>query len=242
MKIEYLQWDSNFFGLKIGKLDLSSSVSFCDVEKEIQIGKKEEYDLLYLFYSDHETDFSFQNFLGQKGNLVDEKVTYEKKLNKETAYLKDSDNITNYIGRSLTSDLQELALLSGQYSRFLLDKNFPKKSFEKLYTEWIYKSLMGEIADKVYVYEKNNMPIGFVTLKIEKKTKHSQIGLIAVSSREQGLGVGKKLITKCVNYSNKVGCDKIVVPTQQANKGACQFYERNKFLVKNTTNIYHLWL
>lgn len=237
MILEYLQWDSDFFGLKIGRIVGDEKFAEKSLAILLNQAKIANYALLYIFLPE---DYVINDvFLSKnKGNLVDKKNVYRKKLYKGSIIL--SDEIQDYTGKRLSTDLLNLTYLSGQFSRFNTDKNLPNDAFGRLYKTWIEKSLNGEIANKVFVSIKNNKIVGFATLKITDKI--GEIGLIAVSETMQGQRIGSKLLDRCADFSKENGINILEVPTQSHNVSACKFYEKYGFEKFSTTNIYHFWI
>ncbi|MDR2836327.1 MAG: GNAT family N-acetyltransferase [Bacteroidales bacterium] len=238
MTIEYLSWDSDFFNKKIGKIlyDIQNE----NILKELLAkAKTENYDLLYIFAPENlfiENDI-LKTF---SGKLIDRKVLYSQHIDSKKKEEETQEIISTYSETDLTKELEELAYLSGQYSRFLLDKNFDSNDFYKLYKTWITKSLTKEMADKVFVIKEKEKIVGMATLKYEEN--FGDIGLIAVSETVQEKGYGKKLINACISDLSNNGIYQIEVPTQLDNLSACRFYEKCGFEIKTITNIYHFWL
>ncbi|MDY8138640.1 GNAT family N-acetyltransferase [Aquimarina sp. 2201CG5-10] len=218
--IKRLSWDSNFFGIEVGQILLK--------DEKLDVLKKNNFDLIYVHSDKPLKDFSI--------HCYDKKVTFKKVLPAQTN-IKKLNSVKTY-QRELTPSLLNLALISGKYSRF---KSDPKLSpyFEELYKLWILNSLSGVLADYVFIYEKENEIIGFVTLK--KKEKYYQIGLIATSTQHRGLGIGFALLQKVDETIILEGGGELKVITQIDNDTACQFYKKNNFQIDHLEYIYHLW-
>lgn len=228
--IQKADWDSNFFGFNIGKIDLDPTDN---IEEFLNDASK--FKLVYIFSNKELTIPGL--------NLVDKKVIYEKKINNTGNF----DNQLNNESISLFSEqdhsyeqLLNLAYLSGTYSRFRLDKGMPEGYFNKLYKLWLDNSLNKSIAFATIVSTSDNNVSGFVTLG-KKDSKCSKIGLIAVDENYQGRKIGSKLLNECEVLSRKKGFSKIEVATQGNNLAACRLYEKNNFKVKSEQFIYHLW-
>lgn len=215
--IELLEWDSNFFGYRIGKINHSYKNAF--LPNDIEFSR---FDLVYIF-SDY--------ILETKYNLVDIKVTFEK-----ITEIKYFDNNINFFDSTLHSysELLELAYLSGHDSRFLKDSFFGENAFKKLYKTWLDKSIESPDID-ILVCIKDTKIIGFVTFKKGKDS--SNIELIAVTPEARGEGLGKKLID-AVEAKLKPNT-LLTVPTQETNIKACSFYLKSGFKIKNKIFIYH---
>jgi len=231
--IKYLDWDSGFFGKKIGRIRFEKPDHLKNL---LQIAKSSDYQLIYVFIN--EDSFIEDLILKQfNGKLVDRKVLFGKEIH---TLKEEYKFVSKYKSKQLTPELEQLAYESGQYSRFKLDSNFEQDDFYKMYKIWILKSLTNEMADNLFVVKENNVLKGMVTLKIDNEKGH--IGLIAVSPDTQSKGYGKALINACENELLNKGITKLEVSTQIDNIPACKFYKKCGFEIKEITNIYHFWL
>jgi len=232
-----LEWDSLFFGYKIAcikpfKLEL---LKLNDIIGEL---RDKDFKLAYCFVN--LKDKTSNDSLNQvSGLLIDEKITYSIYLSEETSY-PIPGNVIPYDLKYASKKLKSLTLQSGAYSRFNIDPNFKDNEFEKLYHEWIEKSVSRILADEILVYDENQEITGFVTLKINKNI--GSIGLIAVEEKQRGKSIGKKLINAALMYFKEKKIKNIEVVTQKANYGACRFYESCGFKVSQIVNVYHLWI
>lgn len=226
MIIEYLNWDSNFFNLKVGEINL---------QKWATIEIHQSFDLIYV---KQEIDEHVE-IEGFEKTFEETKVTFSKNLsvaNHPTQPFETIDFDTSSLQNEL---LYELAYVSGAHSRFLLDPNFNKESFKKLYRIWVDNSLNKKFADKLFYTLQENTVTGFVTLKKEGIT--AKIGLIAVHPNFQGKGIGRKLISDCESYCIKNGVQQLLIPTQQENLNACNFYLKLGYSVQEKIYIKNYW-
>lgn len=229
-----LAWDSQFFGKKIGRLDIfEENDGF--LKENLSKAFVENYDLIYLFTEKniHVSDKILQEFHGE---LVDKKVIFTAEI--EQLSTKQNTNIKEFLDKKATNELYELAYLSGSHSRFKLDEKLGIENFKRLYREWIDKSVSHEIAHKIFVYGDEKVG-GMITLGV--KDRIATIGLIAVDETLQGHGVGRALIDACVDFCRNEQIKTLDVPTQLDNLQACRFYEKYGFEVKDIKNIYHFW-
>ncbi|TAE74856.1 MAG: GNAT family N-acetyltransferase [Bacteroidetes bacterium] len=241
--IEFLSWDTDFFGYKVGKIINNKT----DIYQIITEAKKEKYTLLYGFLNPNDI---FQNEIYQKNNgfLADEKITFLQNVpninpqNNPTEIYK-RENL--YENKNESEDLISLALQSGEFSRFKIDKNFEQENlkqhtFEKLYTIWIENSVNKKIAKNVIIQQENQKIVGVLTLGI--KNNRADIGILAVDNDYRGKKIGQNLILKAFEESKKLAQTQIQVVTQKANQNACYFYEKMGFMIEKTENIYHFWI
>lgn len=232
MKIERLDWDSDFFDLRIGRVNISS-----EEEVKLLAGQqtllKNNYDLVYVF-AKHGLDFSAAN-----ARLVDEKVVYT--LSNNIFHFEANPNIILWgDDKGVTDDLLHLALVSGKYSRFRLDDKFPKGSYERLYSRWIEQSVNGTIASGVLCYMVDDVPKGLVT--VNDDNGKCTIGLVAIHEDLQKKGIGTVMMRHVLNYAESMHCGQISVATQLENVPACRLYEKSGFEVESVTDVWHWWV
>jgi dTDP-4-amino-4,6-dideoxy-D-galactose acyltransferase len=235
LEIKQLVWDSEFFECSIASIHLNS-VS----ENIISLLKNNLYlasvDLAYVYLT---RPFTFSNveMLIQSGAiLVDEKITFQKQVSKNIII--KPLNVFEYSGKS-NERLLELAYLAGHESRFNKDERLRSK-FKTLYQEWLNNSLKGIIADKVFIYKRNDEILGMITCG--EKNGSGFIGLIATSIDAQGMGVGSELVNAVEYYFQQSEINLINVVTQRTNVGACKFYENCEFKESSEQFVFHWWL
>lgn len=231
--IDVLEWDTNFFGFGVCKLQ---SESPSGVAAAIDEARRRGMKLAYWFVDPAD---SAAADLAQEVNarLVDRKVTYLLDLVGTTPRAPDA-RIVKAVDP--TPQLRFLAMQSGQYSRYKVDPGFAPTVFERMYNIWLERSISGVIAKDVIVFEDEGKELGFVTIGI--KNGRANIGLIAVDADSRSKGVGAQLMNAALAKSKEWGVDQIDVVTQKDNAGACRFYERSGFTQEKIEHIYHIWL
>ena len=230
--INFLEWDSDFFGYKVGEVNSVSN----QLAGDIAIAKREKYKLLY-FKVDPKNIILNQECIRNNGLLVDEKVTYFR----DVPIFESQNNQTELYNDIYSNEkLTNLALQSGVYSRFKVDSNFKDNEFEKLYTTWIEKSVSKQISKELIIQKKDDIVIGLLTLGI--KNERADIGLLAVDEFYRGNNIGLNLVRRAFQESHKLKMTYIQVVTQKSNKIACLFYEKMGFTIDSVENIYHFWI
>jgi len=234
---QHLDWDSAFFGFKTAMLSSDHYLS-AELCRNLQKLKEQNYRLAYLFGDPNDKETN-KTAMRQGGILVDEKVTFLIKL-KETGEYSNESEIKVYPVISPGPDLIKLAIESGEYSRFKMDKRIPEGKFEELYTQWITNSTLRQNAEEVYVYKAGGAIKGMITAN--RKGITGNIGLIAVDTAFKGLGIGKTLVSRVLKYCRDNHLENLTVVTQMANKSACRFYESLGFKIMGIKNVYHFWI
>jgi dTDP-4-amino-4,6-dideoxy-D-galactose acyltransferase len=222
--VKTLQWDSDFFKLKVGEINYDERYNQQDVSN---------YDLIYVISNDNFV-LELDNF---ENTFSETKVIFVKNLEKENI---DSEPIFKLNQVNVEIDkLYSLAFESGKNSRFLLDNRFDKSIFKNLYRAWIDNSINKKFADDILVYFEENQIKGFVSYKtIDSFTS---VGLIAVDANCQGKGIGAKLLKYLENIILETGIKQITIPTQLSNIQACSFYKKQGYSIKKKTYIKHYW-
>ena len=230
MDIVPLLWDSDFFGMRIAKAIVSSEEDLVRLSRQ-ENDLRSHFDLIYIF-SGLDQPIPFKG-----ARLVDEKAVFS------TSDLKQSEAcpaVKRWESLETPDSLISLALVSGKYSRFKTDRQFPAGSFERLYTCWIEQSVNGAIATDVFCYMDKDIPRGLLTLDCHSGM--DVIGLVAVDDKIQHQGIGTALIRHAVSYVHKHQGTRLSVATQLDNDPACRLYRKCGFSLESVTKIWHWWL
>lgn len=116
--------------------------------------------------------------------------------------------------------LQGLASQSFSKTRFYNDPLIKKSQADKIYSEWIKNSILGTMADMVFVWEEGKNLLGFVTIK-----KNGNLALIALSKDVQGKGIGKLLVKAALSQFKKWKVKTSTIETQMTNIPALRTYQ-----------------
>ena len=238
--IKIKNWDSDFFNIRIAEASVND-FKIKNYRELRELFLRDEIELVYLYPEDAVSDNSFSRLqLFTDTKLVFSKSLGSKKDNLNPIYSTHED-LSDYMIDKWYPDLLELAFSSGIFSRFRLDPGFRNNEFKRLYTEWLDQSINKIIADKVIVSRgQNNEITGFVTYKESEKSV--KIGLIAVSEKERGKGIGKKLLDYVEAKALDSGYEEIIVETQARNSSATNFYIKNSYSLMKEIKLYHLWI
>ncbi|MCH2023448.1 MAG: GNAT family N-acetyltransferase [Saprospiraceae bacterium] len=238
INLQFLDWDSNFFGFPIGQILINKKTDYTSglLSNLLVKARDKNIKLVYLILPERDSFISIPKFENNI-RLVDKKVYYQTEI--VLNHTQDK-HISSYKANTINNDMYELALSSGEYSRFKVDPDFPDEECKNLFKKWIENSINKTYADEVLVYQSKNKILGMVTLSIKKNS--GNIGLIAVNKQYQGQYIGHKLINASKHYFKQKGIKDLTVTTQSNNFNACRFYEKNDFYIKKINHIYHCWL
>jgi dTDP-4-amino-4,6-dideoxy-D-galactose acyltransferase len=234
--LQPLSWDSEFLGFPVASL-VVAGLSVASITAAIANARKAGYRLLYAVATPSEVKEA--EALCQGGAwLASHKMTYVISLNLPTTTLLNPAVTDAAI---YTPQLESLALQSGEYSRFRLDKHFSPSVFKRLYSRWLHNSLSGAIARRVLVWRNlNGQEVGLLTLG--EKNGRADIGLLAVDAAVRGQRIGQQLVAAAQIQALAWGYTSMQVVTQGSNSSACHFYEKCGFHLDSIEHIYHLWL
>lgn len=234
MKLTFLKldWDSDFFHFNICKLigSIENIEDLKSVEKTM-----DDYNFKLAYYSSAK-ELNIDKMESLEIKLVDKKTTYVKNINSS---LLSHPLISSYESVIPSPKLLDLAIQSGIYSRFNVDKNIGKEKFEELYKLWIMRSVKREIAKEVIVYKHNNDIAGYLT--IGEKNNRADLGMGAVDSNYRGKGIGRILFENAEKWSYDNGYKEIQIVTQGNNIPACKLYESLGYSVEKVEYFYHIW-
>jgi dTDP-4-amino-4,6-dideoxy-D-galactose acyltransferase len=231
-----LDWDTNFFGFPIARVNgsqLNSTISenilrWC-AENNIRC-------LYFLADADHPQTVRLAELHGFY--LTDIRMELERRLEGISLPNETATGIRLAVGEDLPA-LLAIAGSAYQDSRFYHDGHFSGRQCDQLYRAWIENSLNG-FAQVVLVLGNPGNPMGFITCNTSENSIGS-ISLLGVSSTSRGQGVGQKLIDASLAWFKKIGMLSVEVVTQGRNIAAQRLYQRNGFITKEMKLWYHKW-
>jgi len=238
-----VEWDSAQFGFPVGQIS-GADIPEATLTQLLQQAREIGLRLVYWFGADSISSGSA--LLSQfRGALITRKATFVRKnldpLSAPECRTATGVCITEYPPSPPPSELIELGFAAGTESRFRVDPLFPRATFVQLYSTWVRRSTLREIADVVLVAQQaQNGIVGFVTAAKQEQGV-GVIGLIAVAESVRGRGAGGRLLAAAHEWMIGQGLASARVVTQMSNRAACRFYERNGYSLAHVENVYHFW-
>jgi dTDP-4-amino-4,6-dideoxy-D-galactose acyltransferase len=233
-----LTWDSDFFQMRIARLD-GCKLGASEIGEIDTWCRNEKVDCLYFLADANCSETSTNAELGNF-EFKDTRMTYEWKSSLGARGI-DPRIGTNVSFRRFTeSDLDSLvriARTAHNDSRFYFDQRFSASDCSKLYEAWIRKAC---VEDYVIVGTLDSIPSGYVTCKITGANSAS-IGLAAVDREKHGVGIGRAMMDAALAWFSNEGLTNVSVVTQGRNVAAHRFYQSAGFLTRKTENWYHKW-
>lgn len=240
-EIEFLAWDTSHFGLRVGRLVVSSD-NAPRLESQLKKARDEGYQLLYLVGP---SQFTIPPSVAEEygATLVDRKTTYRAQLECLPSHLCKGVTLEEYPEGPASAELIELGMLAGRFSRFFTDARMPRPQAEHLYAVWVDESARRLLADCVIVARVSQAPAtlgGMITVSATRGL--GTIGLLAVSEAFRGRGVGTALVHAAHDWMRARGAHVAEVVTQGANAAAHHLYTRCGYAIVDVRNVYHCWL
>lgn len=237
MRYQILDWDSDFFGLKVARI-VAPQLSTRELSETLSELRQQQVQLAY-WPTDRELEADVIARLN--GVLADRRTTFViDLLSLDFATIIPAGTIEPFTDSMSVADLESLAIQSGEYSRFAVDPNFPKEKFVSLYKAWMHKSLRKEIASEVLLIRDGDKIAGMVTLG--EKNGRGDIGLIAVDGFYRGRKYGETLVRAAQRWFAAHGYEYGQVVTQGKNRPACSLYTRCGYSIEQVENFYHFWV
>ena len=240
LKIQRLDWDSEFFGFGVGRLSgsLESAAALSRTLRDAT-----EYGIVLVYGQCAHVDLvSHQLCLESGGRFVDAKRRY-------TLPLADVHPVGEVgaqpadAGPYSRRQLRTLAWQSAEFSRYRIDPDMPPGAWRRLYSSWIANSLNGKLADAVLVEREASSEGGRIAAMVTVSHRGTQgaIGLFAVDARWRRRGIGRRLLEAAAAQCRTTGCTELAVVTQGDNDAACRAYESAGYALVDEQHIFHFW-
>lgn len=233
-----LQWDTDYFGVKSARVNLTGGV----IDKEHQ-NRIIEFSKNFNFITISNLNNIKENnqWLGSRTNafMADMNVQFLKVLEDKMDYQDESTYVVNNFTRN--ENIIKIARDAFQYSRFFNDPNLPQKLAKNIYLHWTECAFSQD--NKYFtVFDRVGQIAGYILFSLNMKEESSVIELIAVDEKYQGQRVGRTLINAMEAFVREKGIKKIKVGTQVDNISAVQFYSAVGFKYASCGSVYHLWV
>ena len=233
-----LNWDSEFFGYNVARISCQRLTE--TIDRQIRkFVRENNIRLLQYLCNCHDRE---SVLVAEKNgyNFVDIRLTFERRLDS----VGDEPDISGYtLRRGEKKDIQRLQEFSAEIyrlSRFFFDSTFDRGKVVEFYLSWIEKAILGTFDDYAYVLCRDDIPIGFCTIK-EEALGTARIGLLGLDSEYAGSGLGKRMLESTLNRLYESGIRYLTVVTQGRNYAAQRLYQKCGFITKSTHLWYHKW-
>lgn len=231
VKLEEVSWDSQHFGIKVGKLMLDQGTRSGEVRSLIQ---ERSYDCIISRVAGDELEKI--HVLEENGfRLMDIQAVLRLELEGDTV----SPPITFEIVPCTPDDLDTVTKIARNAfgsDHFHVDRRFDSERVDEMYEKWVRKCF----AEKydMTLAKMDGAIAGFHAAKVEGASAY--IELVAVTENYRGRGVAKALV---LDFLRRVGRKARVVDvrTQITNLPAIRLYEGLGFKMVSSLLTFHWW-
>lgn len=237
MNIQFLPWDSAFFGLRIGKLEIYESENF-DVAELQSKALNENYELIYVFVFDKILRSSLLQLNGLE--LVDIMLTMSRKFNKED-YLGVKYKFRNSLSESELISSYTIAEKTSIVSRFYNDVMVGPEKTKALYRKWIDSAIDQSFSDGIFLELDSQNVCGIHLIKTDESNGVGYFTLTGVNPEYKRQGIGSKLWNQSFGYwANEKEIQQIKSPFSLLNKESFNYHLKMGFnSIEEVKYIYH---
>lgn len=240
---QFLEWDSQFFGKRIGSV-LGHRTDDDHMQAVLEWASDNRMDCLY-FLADPTHPHTIRTAEVNGFYFQSVKTILERKLSGLDAIaLPPMEGLT--IRFAQAEDLEALrpvARHAYDKTRFYNDPCFPSDKCEEMYDIWLTKSITKELADVTIVAELNGVPTGYASCQVGKAPNVTEgtLQLIGVNEENRGARIGQRVMYGVMEWLAEQGMTTISLATQGHNVPAIRFYERLGFTTRLIQFWYHKW-
>lgn len=237
MKIEKLDWDSNFFGIKIGKVDLVDDSIF-DWKTFNETVVLESYALVYVFKL--KKMLSGESVRKANLELTDIQLTMSKRFN-SADYLDVPYDLKNELTAAEQHDCYAIAEETAVVSRFFKEEKIGPSVTRALYRKWIDNALNRSFSDGVFLDLDSTIVSGIHLIKTDPIKKIGYFTLTGVNPNYKRMGIGHQLWRQSYAYwARETAVEIIKSSFSIQNEASFNFHLKEGFdKVEETKFIYH---
>lgn len=225
--INYLEWESEFFSLKTGRLEFDSQAPVL-TDKQL-----DTFAVVQAKVASHE--LSLIDKLSQLGfQFAEGEIDFKLSIGIENACKKATEC------RFRKADEADIDLLMETASAVFVQSRFRAPWYQdgdssRFYALWVKKAVLGMFDDIcLLTYDVENNVSGFVTLRRISENE-ARVGLLAVMPNRTGQGIGKQLMSAAKFWCQQQGISSLYVATQISNIAASRLYTHSGGSIDSTT-------
>lgn len=230
-----LDWDSEFFGFGIGRIDAAQ----LDDETVAAAREWARATAVRCLYFLANADDAATTRVAERAGMActDIRMTFERTLAGQEPESSLPD-IRLWRPDDLPA-LRAIASSSHTDTRFYADPRFARERCDALYAAWIERSCAGFAQTVLVAQGGDGRPLGYVTGHLRGDV--ASLGLIAVVPEAQGRGLGPRLVNAFLAWAAGQHATRATVVTQGRNVRAQRLYQRCGFVTSTVQVWYHFW-
>jgi len=236
---EYLSWDSEFFGYRIGRLKDAAVVAGVSADEIESWVLQDAIECTYACVDAGNTAAVHE--LERAGfQFVNIKVVLEADVRRMVPVADTPSKATlEAFNEGMTGQLVHLARTNHTNSRFFSDRHFDRQRAASLYEVWLMQCC-NDPSVKTFVACFGETVAGYICCKRTEGRKGSII-LAGVAPQYRRHGIGTQLVAAARDWFVNSGVWIAEVVTQGSNTDALRLYTSMGFFHRQTALWYHKW-
>lgn len=236
---QFLGWDSDFFGFRVGQADLSKGSTRL-LDDALQSALRDDVSLLVVH-----ADEAIREKLPYSMFLADKPVTYDIDYRKNHFWKRHIDSpVRAYAGFDSRAKLDRLAMMAGEHSRYYFDTLFPKADADRLFVTWVDRALNNP-DQTIHVASD---PLDGIVAMLISRVLHidgrtvGNPALLSVVPQWRGRNFTQQFCKASCDWFLERDVTYGQVVTQSRNHVARAIYESLNWTLRSERYCYHIWL
>lgn len=237
MNVELLEWDTDYFGIKTGKVEIMDE-SFFHPESFKEMALDENYELIYVFK--YGGMLSWEKAIKANIELMDIMLTMSMKFDKNK-YLNLPYTLRNELAPKELEECYRIAEQVSIVSRFYNERLVGPTKTRSLYRKWIDNTINRTFSDGIFINTENDIVNGIHIIKTDRISKVGYFTLTGADINSKGKGIGTSLWLQSFSYwANNEDIKTIKSPFSFKNIESFGFHLKNGFTkIEEVKYIYH---
>ena len=237
MIIEKLSWDSELFGINIGKITIIEDKDFDPIRFKEHVND-EKFELVYVFKF-HKM-LPWDKVVKSGIEIIDIQLTMSKKFNKED-YLNINYDFRTTLTEEEKKECYKIAEETSIVSRFYKEEKIGARKTRELYRKWVDNAFNKSFSDGLFLVKESNSVLGIHLIKTDSIDKIGYFTLTGVNPDYKRMGIGNKLWIQSFGYwANESKIEIIKSPFSCQNVESFNFHLKMAFnKIEEIKYIYH---
>ena len=238
IKIEPLEWDTNYFKARCGKVVIKDEeATFFHFEE-----MKKDYEFISIQNIDNNIRMNKKIAENTNAYLVDINVQFEKKLPKNGEQTQSKEHYRVVAANEISEEiLSEMRVEEDDFafSKFVCDPELKKRNGYLVYKEWLKNACTEK--DKYFIIHFAEGKVGaYMLFNIDDAI--GKVEIVKVNRENQGQHIATEMMNEVENFLVSRNTKKFIVGTQLNNIPAMNLYHSLGFKETSRTSVFHLWV